>query len=185
MMRPPPTPPVQEVTPVTTWDLDPRRSRILFKTNALWGLVSVKGAFRQVSGSGHVAPDGGVSGSLTIEAASIDTTDARRDRHLRSTDFFDSDNHPDITFAVDAVLQSAAGARVAGRLTIRKCTQHLSFDAAVSGQDDREVCLDAEVVVDREDFGITWGKRMGAQMSNTVSIHAVFSRRSALEEHAG
>jgi len=83
------------------WVLDPRRSSIRLKSKII-GLVPVTGVFRQVAGNGTVSADGGVSGAVTVAAASIDTKNARRDRHLRSADFFDTGNHPDLTVTVEA-----------------------------------------------------------------------------------
>jgi hypothetical protein len=47
----------------------------------MWGLAPVKGVFREVSGNGTVSPDGEVSGTVTVTAASIDTKNTRRDTH--------------------------------------------------------------------------------------------------------
>jgi polyisoprenoid-binding protein YceI len=79
------------------WILDPSRSTVSLKSKIL-GLASVNGLFRQVAGTGIITPAGDVSGAITVAAASIDTKNTRRDTHLRSADFFDSENYPDITF---------------------------------------------------------------------------------------
>ena len=54
------------------------------------GLVPVNGAFREVQRGGHHLADGKVGGTLTVAAASIDTGNGRRDKHLRSADFLDA-----------------------------------------------------------------------------------------------
>jgi len=100
----------------------------------MWGLAHVNGIFGEVSGNGTVSADGQVSGTVTMAAASIDTKNARRDAHLRSGDFFDSGNHPDITFTADGIRPSGQGIAVTGALTARDRTRPLSFDAAVSVQ---------------------------------------------------
>src|SRR5579875_1384146 len=79
------------------WALDPSRSSIRLKSRSAWGLAVVNGAFREVSGHGTVA----------AAAASVETGNAKRDTRLRSADFFDSANHPHITF-------TAHGARPSG-----------------------------------------------------------------------
>ena len=158
------------------WALDPRRSRIRLKSKVI-GLVPVNGVFRQVSGNGTVSPDGQVSGTLTVAAASIDTNNTRRDTHLRSADFFDSGNHPDITFTADGIRVSGQGVAVTGALTVRGRTRPLSFDAAASVQGDGEVWLDAEVHINRADFGLTWNLIGMVSMDNTLTVHAVFTRR--------
>jgi polyisoprenoid-binding protein YceI len=159
------------------WVLDPRKSSIRLLNRSLGGLVPVTGVFRQVSGNGTVAPDGQVSGTFTVAAASIDTKITRRDKHLRSSSFFDSDNNPDITFTADGIRPSGQGVAVTGRLTVRDQTRLASFDAAASVHSDDEISLDAEVHINRADFGMTWNLLGIPSMHNTITIHAVFTRR--------
>ena len=159
------------------WGLDPRNSSIQLKSRAMWGLVPVNGIFREVSGNGTVLPDGQVSGTITVATASIDTKNTRRDTHLRSADFFDSANHPDITFTADDIRPSGQGAAVTGTLTVRDRTRPLSFDAAASVQGDGTIWLDAEVRINRADFGLTWNPMGMVGVNNTLTIHAAFTRR--------
>ncbi|HEX8862107.1 MAG TPA: YceI family protein [Actinomycetes bacterium] len=158
------------------WVLDPRTSSIRLKSKVM-GLIPVHGVFRQVSGNGTVAPDGQVSGTLTVAAASIDTNNTRRDTHLRSADLLDSGTYPDITFTAEAIRPSGQGVAVTGALTVRDRIRPLSLDAAASVQGDGEIWLDAEVVINRADFGLTWNLLGLAAMHNTLTIHAVFTRR--------
>jgi polyisoprenoid-binding protein YceI len=159
------------------WVLDPHTSSIRLKSRSMWGLVRVNGVFREVSGNGTVSTDGEVSGTVTAAAASIDTKNPRRDTHLRSADFFDSDSNPDITFTADGIRPSGQGVAVTGALTVRGRTRPLSFEAAASVQDDGEVWLDAEVRINRADFGLTWNQMGMTSMNNTLTIHAVFTQR--------
>jgi polyisoprenoid-binding protein YceI len=162
---------------VGEWVLDPRKSSIRLKTRSMWGLAPVKGVFREVSGNGTVSSDGQVSGTVTVAAASIDTKNARRDTHLRSADFFDVANNPDITFAADLIRPSGQGVAVAGALTVRGRTRPLSFDAAASVQGDGGIWLDAEIRINRADFGLIWNPMGLVGVNNTLAIHAVFTRR--------
>jgi len=66
---------------------------------------------------------------------------------------------------------------VTGALTVRDRTRTLSFAAAASAQGDGEIWLDAEVHVNRADFGLTWNQLGMTSMNNTLTIHAVFARR--------
>jgi polyisoprenoid-binding protein YceI len=159
------------------WVLDPRRSSIRLKSRSMWGVAPVKGVFREVSGHGTVSPDGEVSGTVTVAAASIDTNNTRRDTHLRSTDLLDSGNHPHITFTADGIRPSRQGVAVAGALSVRDRTRPLSFEAAASVPGNGEIWLDAEVHINRADFGLTWNLLSMASMNNTLTIHAVFTRR--------
>ena len=112
-----------------------------------------------------------------MAATSIDTNNTRRDTHLRSADFFDSGTHPDITFTADGIRLSGQGAGVTGALTVRDRTRPLSFDAAATVHSDGEIWLDAEVRVNRADFGLTWNLMGMVSMNNTLTIHAVFTHR--------
>jgi len=159
-----------------SWTLDASRSAIGLRSKSMWGLAPVKGTFREVAGHGTVAADGQVSGTVTVAAASVDTKIAKRDTHLRSADFFDSDNHPHITFSVDGITPSRQGVTVTGALTVRDRTRPVTFDATISAADRDEVWLDAEVQVNRADFGLTWSPMRMASMRNTITVHAVFSR---------
>lgn len=158
------------------WVLDSRNSSVRLKTKSM-GLISVTGVFREVTGSGTVSPDGTATGTLRVAAASIDTRNAKRDTHLRSADFFDSDNHPDITFTAGDIQPSGHGVTVAGALTIRGRTRPLSFDATTSVPGDGEVWLDAAVRVNRADFDITWNVLGMVSQTSTLAVHAVFTRR--------
>lgn len=165
-----------------SWTLDERRSRIRLRTTAIWGLVPIKGVFRQVSGEGVITAKGEASGTVTVTAGSIDTKNARRDGHLRSAAFLDVDDHPDIVCTVDRVEPAGQGLTLTltGSLTIRGRTRQVSFDAQVTGLGDDELQLDGEVLIDRADFGLTWSPLGMAAMSNTIAVHAVFTRQEAL-----
>ena len=158
------------------WTLDGAKSTIGLRSKSIWGLIPVKGAFGQVIGHGTVSPAGEVSGTITVAAASIETKNARRDRHLRSGDFFAADAFPHITFSVDRLQPSGAGVTVTGNLTVRGETRPLTFPAKVSVAGSGEVWLDAEVQVNRADFGLTWNLMGAVSMPNTITVHAVFGK---------
>ena len=160
-----------------SWTLDASRSAIGLRGKSMWGLAPVKGTFREVAGSGTVTPDGQVSGTVTVTSASVDTKLSKRDTHLRSADFFDSDAHPHITFRVDRISPSSRGVTVVGALTVRDRTQPVTFDATISALDANEVRLDAEVRVNRAEFGLTWNQLGMVSMQNAITVHAVFGKR--------
>jgi polyisoprenoid-binding protein YceI len=187
---------LNEGTLAGEWTLDTRASSIRLKSRSM-GLITVTGVFRELTGKGTVSAsgpagatvgatdrgtDGGAgsgsagSGSVTIAAASIDTGNARRDAHLRSADFFDTDDNPDITFTASGIRPAGRGVAVAGTLTVRGTARPLSFDAAVSVHGDGEIWLDTEVRVNRGDFGITWNTLGLMSMTSIVTVHAVFTR---------
>jgi polyisoprenoid-binding protein YceI len=143
----------------------------------MWGLVPVKGVFREVTGNGTVSAAGEVAGVITVAAGSIDTKVKKRDDHLRSAELFDVDSHPHITFAVKQVQPSGQGVTVAGDLTVRDTTRPVSFAARISSAGEAEVSLDGEVRVNRADFGLTWNQLGMASTDNTITVHAVFTRQ--------
>ena len=167
---------VQDGTLTGSWTLDPARSQVLLETRHTWGLLPLHGVFRQVTANGTVTAAGQVTGTFTVAAASIDTKSKMRDKDLRSAKVFDIANHPDITYTVDGMQPADEGIRVTGSLTVRGRTRPLSFDAKISATKD-EVRLDAEVPVNRADFGLTYSPMRMAPMNNTIVIHAVFTRQ--------
>jgi polyisoprenoid-binding protein YceI len=159
-----------------SWALDPARSGVRLKTRHTWGLRPLEGVFRQVSGNGTVSAAGEVTGAINVGAGSIDTKNKMRDKDLRSAKVFDIANHPDITYTVDGVRPADGCVRVTGNLTVRGRTRPVSFDAQVCTAGG-EVSLDAEVPVNRADFGLTYSPMRMASMHNTIVIHAVFTRQ--------
>jgi len=159
-----------------SWILDPARSEVRLESRHTWGLLPVRGVFRQVTGNGTVTAAGQVTGTVTIAAGSVDTKNDRRDKDLRSAKIFDAAGHPDITYAVDGIQPAGEGVRVTGSLTVRGRTRPLSFDATVSVAAG-EVRLDAEVPVNRADFGLTYSPLRMASLDNTITIHATFTRQ--------
>src|SRR5215469_5751343 len=159
------------------WILDSSRTTVTLKNRSIFGLVPVKGVFRQVNGTGTVSPTGQVSGAFVVAAASVDTKNTKRDNHLRSADFFDSANYPDITFSVSGIWPSDVGVTVTGMLSVRGRARPLTFDGAAAIHGDGEVRLDAAVAINRADFGLTWNFLGMVAMDTAISVHAVFTRR--------
>jgi polyisoprenoid-binding protein YceI len=166
---------IQDGTLTGSWTLDPASSRVLLETRHTWGLLPLHGVFRQISGNGTVTAAGQVTGTITVAAGSVDTKNKMRDKDLRSAKVFDTTNHPDITYTVEGMQPANDGVRVTGSLTVRGRTRPLSFDAKVSAI-AAEVQLDAEIPVNRADFGLTYSPMRMAPMNNTIGIHAVFTR---------
>jgi polyisoprenoid-binding protein YceI len=175
--RPGPQELLRDGTLAGSWTLDPARSEIGLKSKSMWGLVPVKGVFREVTGSGTVSATGDVAGTVTVSAASVDTKMKKRDDHLRSADFFDVANTPDITFTAEQVTPSGENVTVTGTLTVAGRTRPASFTARVSVPEAGHVDLDGELQVNRSDFGLTWNQLGASSMHNTITVHAVFTRQ--------
>ena len=81
------------------WDIDPDRSRIEFRARSVWGLLPVAGRFRDSGATLSVGETGALAGMLTINAASVDTSNRLRDAHLRGKQFLNVARQPQITVA--------------------------------------------------------------------------------------
>ncbi|MBA2947790.1 YceI family protein [Streptomyces himalayensis] len=162
------------------WQLDPARSTVGIRHKTMWGMVTVKGTFTGLTGGGEVGPDGSASGSITLNAASLDTKNAKRDTHLRSADFFDADRHPEITFAVrSATPGDDKTVQVAGQLTVRGISRPQSFTAHLSEASVGAVTLTVESAVDREQFGMGWNQMGMMRGHTTVTASLRFVRATS------
>ena len=152
--------------PTGTWKVDPVHSSVEFSVKHL-GIATVKGQFTEFEGTLDVTPEG-ASATGTVKVASVDTREAQRDGHLRSPDFFDAENFPEITFK-----STSFGAidddefDVTGDLTIHGVTRSVTLKAAFEGAEtDHEgnprVGLSAATTISRGDFGMTFNMALGS-----------------------
>lgn len=142
-----------------SFSLQPARSSVRFTHKTMWGLVTVRGTFSGIRGTGAVAADGSGSGTLIVESSSLDTKNAKRDTHLRSKDFFDAEAHPEITFSATRITPDAEGtAQVEGELTVRGTSRKLTFPVSVERDGADSVALRGEVRIPREDYGMGWNQ---------------------------
>ncbi len=146
-----------------TYTLDPAHTRIGFVVRHAM-VTKVRGAFNQVEGSGHFDAEqpGNSTLSLTVDVDSIDTRNADRDGHLRSNDFLDIENHPQLTFTSTGVSKVDDDTyTVTGDLTIKGVTKSVSFDLEVAGPakdpfGNIRIGLEGSTVINRKDWGITY-----------------------------
>ncbi len=137
----------------TRWELDTAESTAEFDARTYWGLVRVHGHFGRLDGA--VEPDGRLE--LVIDAASLDTGNRMRDRHLRSGDFFDVEHHPQVRFSSAGVEETAdGGARVSGRLEVAGEEVQLELAPSVRPVGDDVLELDAETTIDQRHLGMTY-----------------------------
>lgn len=162
------------------WVLDPAKSSAEISQKHFWGLVTVRGSFLELTGEGDVGADGSVTGTIRIGAASVSTKNARRDKHLRSADFFDADAHPYITFtARDAKLDDAGNLLVSGDLEAGGTSRPLSLTAQVSQASADSATLTASADVDKLDHGMTWSPMGMVKGPATATVTARFTRQPA------
>jgi polyisoprenoid-binding protein YceI len=158
------------------WTLDGAKSSVGLRTKSVWGLVKVNGVFGQVTGAAVISAAGEATGTITVAAASIDTGVKKRDDHLRSADFFDAAKHPDITFSATSVTLSGENATVAGTLTVRDQTRPVTVSGAVSASGTDEISLNAELPVNRSQYGMSFNQLGMMSLDNIITIHAVFTK---------
>lgn len=175
------TPTSTTPTPTTgTYAIDPSHSRIAFVARHAM-VTKVRGSFNEFSGTGYFDAEEPARShlQLTIQAASIDTGNDDRDGHLRSNDFFDMENHPEITFASTAVERVDGDTyRVTGDLTIKGVTRPVTVDfdyggTAVDPFGNHRLGLEGRVVVNRKDWGVNWNAALeagGVLVSEKVTL---------------
>ena len=164
----------------TVWQIDPKHTAVEFAVSYLT-FTTVKGRFEGVSGTirGDAADPARASVEVEIDAASLETHEARRDTHLRSADFLDVERYPTITFTSTAVEPlDERRLRVRGELTIRGKTRPVVLDAELKGRgrnpDGLEVVgISARAEINRRDFGLTWNQTLetgGVLVGDAVAI---------------
>ena len=161
----------------STWTLDPGRSSVALRSKSVWGLVTVRGSFGELAGNAEILPGGAGRGRLEIGAASLDTKNAKRDRHLASADFFNAAEYPSIVAALASATRTGDRVAVRGTLTLAGVTRPLSFTATLADVSPVTFTLRADgVVVDRAEFGLTWNQMGMLTGPATVSVVARFTR---------
>ena len=116
-----------------TWDIDAAHSTVGFSVRHMM-VSKVRGYFRDFSGEIVTAEDPAQSGvTATIDLGSIDTRQEQRDAHIRSADFFDVENHPQMTFRSTAVRTDGADWVVDGELSLKGNTKPVSLTLELNG----------------------------------------------------
>jgi polyisoprenoid-binding protein YceI len=136
-----------------SWRLDPRRSKVEFRARHWWGLGPVKGHFAEFHG--HLDLSANPAIELTIDAASVHTGIRKRDRHLRTADFFDVEHHPQVQFRSESADLHGDTLTVRGRLSARGGSIPLELEAHVH-QLDGELEIEAAAAAPHRELGMTW-----------------------------
>jgi polyisoprenoid-binding protein YceI len=169
-----------EGTAAGTWTLDSAHSTIAFGVKHFWGLITVRGSFSRISGNATVEPSGAIAAEITVDADSLDTKNAQRDKHLRSDDFFAITDHPTVVFATTELTPGTDdGFHVVGQLTAAGHAERVELDAHVVDATPERATIDARVEIDRTRFGMTWSPmRMSASIA-TIDLHLRWSKDSS------
>lgn len=157
-----------------TWTLDPARTSITFHTKTLW-LLPVTGTFQAVEGAATVGNDGSITGTLLVDATSVNTNNRKRDEHLRSADFLDVQKYPTLTFAATQAPAAEPGHRpLDGDLTVHGRTRPLTVTTGVGATEDTAT-VTADIHLDRSSWGLT-NTKWGARLATRVVIEAHFMK---------
>ena len=173
-----------EATPVPTqtkWSIDQAHSEIGFKVKHLM-IAHVKGTFKTFDASIYTTSNDFTTAEvdLWIDPSSITTGDAKRDEHLKSADFFDVNNHKQITFTSSTIGKPDADGNqeLWGELTMMGITKNVKLNAQFGGiikdpWGSEKVGFEVSGKIKRSDWGLTWNATIeagGLMVSDEVSI---------------
>jgi polyisoprenoid-binding protein YceI len=173
-----------------TWQIDPSHSRIGFSVKHMM-IATVRGEFKAYTGTFGLNADDVTQSHFAadIEVASIETREAQRDDHLRSSDFFDAANHPTIRFESKRIEQVDGNEyRVVGDITIRGVTKEIVLEAEYAGVHKdpwggTRTGFTAHGSLNRKDFGMafnaaleTGGVLVGDKVKLELELEAVLQQ---------
>lgn len=146
------------------YKVDTDHTTVSFKIRHL--LSYVQGRFNQFDGSFVYDPENPDTWKtqMTVQAASIDTNVAPRDKHLRSADFFDVENFPTLAFTSTQVTDvTPTSAKLHGLLTLHGVEKPVVFDLVIHGVakdpwGNVRSSFTATTTINRKDFGLTWNE---------------------------
>ena len=168
-----------------TYQFDKAHTTVGFQVRHI--VTNLGGKFQDFSGTikvDRVKPETS-SVEFTIQAASINTNDPKRDEHLKSPDFFDVANQPTITFKSTSVKPTGKDAYdVAGNLTMRGVTKAITLPVTFLGEGkdpwgNEKIGFETATTLNRKDYGINWNKALdqggllvGDEVKVQISVEA-------------
>ncbi len=162
------------------WIIDDSHSLIQFTVRHMM-ISKVRGRFDRFNGTITADEQNPANSSVNvqIDAASINTRDAKRDGHLTSPDFLDVASYPYITFVSKRIeTLDASRGRLIGDLTIRGVTREVTLDVEYNGQARSpwgtvSAGFHASTTINRKDWGLTWNMALetgGVLVGDEVEI---------------
>ena len=154
--------------PTGTWTVDPAHSTVGFAVKHM-GIANVRGEFTEFEGTLEIAEDlSSAKAYGTVKAQSVDTNEPQRDDHLRSPDFFDAAQFPELRFestSVEALDDEEF--RITGKLTIHGVTNDVVLHADLEGTDvdpwgNERVGLEVTGQLSRGDYGMKFNQALGS-----------------------
>ena len=163
-----------------TWDIDPSHTRIGFSARHAM-VTKVRGAFNKVSGHVSMNPEdpSDVQVEVRVQLDSIDTRNAQRDEHLRSADFFDVENHPEMIYTAHTIDEiDDQNYVVVGELDIGGTARPLTLPLELTGVErDQTGALRAGLEgtrrITRKEWGISWNTPLdsgGVLVSDKITL---------------
>jgi polyisoprenoid-binding protein YceI len=156
------------VVPTGTWSIDPAHSKVGFAVKHM-GIATVRGEFQEFEGTLEIGEDlTSAKAHGTVKVASVDTNESQRDDHLRSPDFFDAQQYPELRFEstrVEALDDEEF--RITGNLTIHGVTNEIVLHADVQGTDidpwgNERVGLEITGQLSRGDYDMKFNQALGS-----------------------
>ena len=179
------------LTQAEKWNIDIPHSSINFNVRHM--VVSkTHGQFNEFDGSIEFDGENIEMGSveMVVQAASIDTKNEDRDKHLKSADFFNAKEYPAMTFRSTKIVKGEGNNfQLIGYLTIKDVTREVTFDCEFNGivvdpMSNTRAGFSATTVINRQDFNIKWSKNLdtgglvvGDDVKITIEIEAVKAKR--------
>ena len=154
--------------PTGTWTVDPAHSKVGFAVKHM-GIATVRGEFTEFEGTLEIGEDLSSANAYgTVKAQSVDTNEPQRDDHLRSPDFFDAAQFPELRFestSVEALDDEEF--RITGKLTIHGVTNDVVLHADLEGTDvdpwgNERVGLEVTGQLSRGDYGMKFNQALGS-----------------------
>jgi len=175
-----------QLATAATYQVDTVHSEVGFTVKHLV-LFDVSGVFTDYQAEIVADPDSKTiqSAKATIQTASVDTNEKKRDDHLRSADFFDTANHPEMTFVSKRVEGAGDHITVYGDLTIRGMTKEVALKGSFRGAitdpwGNKRAGFSASTVINRHDYGLKWNQALeaggyvvGDEVTINLNIEAV------------
>ena len=165
--------------PAGTWAVDPAHSSVGFAVKHM-GLATVRGIFTEFDGVIEIGEDLSTARAYgRVSVDSLDTNQPQRDEHLRSPDFFDVAQYPELRFESTAITAlDEQTYRITGRLTIHGVTKEILLHAEVQGPDvdprgNERVGLEVAGQLSRAEYGMTFNQALGSGnmlVGDTVSL---------------
>lgn len=163
----------------TKWSLDPAHSEVTFKVKHMM-ITNVTGSIRDYNVEAYTEGDSFDNAEVTFvgKLSSLSTGNDQRDEHLRSADFFDTENHSDIVFKATNYSKSSDDITLEGDLTIRGVTKPITLDVEYHGiakdpWGNTKAGFSVRGKLNRKDFGLNWNTALetgGVLVGDEVKI---------------